>query len=189
MSKPARLFYFPALIAILHLSAMAVSTTGGKGAGPEKGLIIASIRIAPKSENPDGRPVVVVTGSFLGERAPTYRRNFSFLSSFAGFRGLADRISNIKLQDSKGMDLQFKELVRGEYIADHEIKSWSYTIDLTVPTDVRAAAHVSWLSDDVGILMPNDLLPRSGDDSEPAWLSVKVPVGWSVVSPKALEPS
>ena len=111
--------------------------------------IEARIQISVKA------PSVYVRGRFVnGER-----RNLSFLRSYAGFGGLGERIGHVALQNANGESVAFQSAVPGEYVSDAPFTRWSYSVDLSPRKEQNAAAHVSWISKDAGILMLGDLLP------------------------------
>lgn len=88
-------------------------------------------------------------------------RNLSFLTSIAGVSGIAGRITNIELRN--GPLVPFRKLIDGEYLAETDFNSARYAVDLTPLKNRQAAAHVSWMRGDVGILMLGDLLPLTPD--------------------------
>src|SRR5687768_12143600 len=102
MSKPSRLFSLTfTLLAIL------AATPNSHGQQTE-----AFVRIDPE------RPAVVTM-----RVEPIRGRNLSFLRSLAGVEGLAARISNPKLFDGANHEISYRELMRGEYLADADFGS------------------------------------------------------------------
>ena len=87
-------------------------------------------------------------------------RNLSFLTSAAGVEVSGERISNLKLFDSKRNAVAYKRFMPGEYVADSEFVEWSYQVDLTIPKNQTLMAHSSWITNNFGILMLDDLLPQ-----------------------------
>lgn len=122
--------------------------------------------------------------SISGKNPIGMQRNFSFLLSRAGIENLADRISEVSLFDKYGKSVTYKKFIAGEYVADADFVSWSYKIDLTPFKSQRAAAHVSWLTAESGILMLDDLLPKFGKNGEKisAGVDLEMPVGWRAFS-------
>ncbi len=102
---------------------------------------------------------VVVSGTFPSINGVAERRNLSFLDSIAGIQDLAGRIKNVSLADVNGVAVNQRKLANGEYLAEREFRTFSYTIDLTARTESTAAAHISWIGASNGLLMMADLLP------------------------------
>jgi len=165
-------FVFLAAVQILLLSCLSL----GQQIVP---TIEATISIESNSES-----VVSVTGKFLDAEPGLSRRNLSFLRSSAGIENLGDRISDVRLSDKSGKIIVNKKIIPGEYVADSDFNSWSYKIDLRVLKAKRAAAHISWHSDDVGLLMLDDLLPKFGANGSTfsAKITLEIPGGWRVLS-------
>jgi hypothetical protein len=107
-------------------------------------------------------------------------RNLSFLRSIAGVDGVSDRVSNVRFRNSASNgEISFKRLVSGEYLADADFNSVVYDLDLTPLKNRPAAAHVSWISGDTGVLMLGDLLPQP---ISAARLTIALPTAWPVLS-------
>src|SRR5215213_3757017 len=98
-----------------------------------------------------------VEGSFIDANRRQNVTNFSFLKSYTNIESLGARISDINLYDKNGQEVNYKKLADGEFLADGAFERWNYRINLSVPKNVSAMAHVSWLSDARGILMLADL--------------------------------
>ena len=122
-------------------------------------------------------PRAVVAGVFH-QRRDEFRKSFS-LSHLAG-----GTVRDLKLLDSENKPIGFRELAEREYLAEKEISSWSYVVDLPRLSNRGSAAHRSWLSTGNGVLMMRDLWPRVERGNDRAYLSVQVPAGWSVLKPK-----
>jgi predicted metalloprotease with PDZ domain len=118
--------------------------------------IEATIKIDPVSS------VVSVNGRFQPTEAAGNKTNLSFMLEHAGLTGLGARFSSVKLTDSNGRAVNSRALVPGEYLAEGAFSEWSYMADLSPLTKATAAAHISWLSQDKGVLMLDDLLPQTG---------------------------
>lgn len=121
-----------------------------------------------------------IKGKFSGA---TSERNLSFLLSTAGVEKLAGRISDISLRGQSGSRVGFKKLIDGEYLAESGIAAWEYTVDLSPPKNDDAAAHVSWVSGERGVLMLDDLLPQMGNDGPRSGkIRFELPDQWSIIS-------
>ena len=134
------------------------------------------------------KPTAYVRGAFFTNQPGKTRRNFSLLRSVAGHDRVAGRVSEVELFDVANKPIAFKKLVDGEYLSETDIVNFSYKVDLAVPGDRNAAAHVSWLSGDTGILMLADLLPRVGSEGPAATVSIRFrsAVQGSAIGPGAL---
>jgi hypothetical protein len=107
------------------------------------------------------------------------QKNFSLVRNSAGFADLADRVSDIRLEDNGGNVVPFKQFIAGEYVPRADFTGWSYRVDLRPQKQPAAAAHVSWLGAEDGLLFVDDLLPlRSGKDCGPVKINLQIPQGW-----------
>jgi hypothetical protein len=109
------------------------------------------------------------------------KRNFWFLKDFGGYALPGDRISDVVLRDANGRTVEAKKLQPGEYLAGGDFLQWSYKIDLTPPKMPSAAAHISWIGIDRGIIMLDDILPQLSSNSQ-ATVEFVLPAGWFVLS-------
>lgn len=129
--------------------------------------------------------VLQVEGKFLREDFLKSPKNFAFVSS-----GLGERISGLSLKDKQNQEVTVKKLIAGEYLAEMEVASWSYKIDLSEPKNFTSKAHISWLKNEQGILMTGDLLPQFfAKTEEPVSARVKfiLPKNWKIFSNERLE--
>jgi len=129
-------------------------------------------------------PTVEVQGRTAGNTS----RNFSIVRDYAGTSDLADRVSNIVLEDREGQTVAFRQFVPGEYVAERDFVSWRYRMDLTPRKRPAAAAQTSWISGDRGLLFLDDLLPISatkpGNDLD---VRIELPTGWWATSEKSFK--
>ena len=134
----------------------------------------AELKVTVRSISP---PTAEIRGRYVQSSA---NRNFSLLNEYAGFSGLADRVSDIRLEDEDGKPVAFKQFIPGEYVAVSEFREWSYKIDLTPPKRGAAAGHVSWMGAENGLLFLDDLLPLSlSKQCVTKKISLQVPDGWT----------
>jgi hypothetical protein len=116
-------------------------------------------------------------------------RNFSILREYAGFSGLADRVSDIRLEDAEGKPVAFKQFIPGEYVAETSFVRWSYQVDLTPPKRPSAAAHISWMNADNGLLFLDDLVPLGkASDCRQVTVTIDVPAGWTALGTDGSRP-
>src|SRR4051794_33336157 len=119
--------------------------------------------------------------------------NFSLVRDYAGISNLADRISDLGLEDEKGEPVAYKKFVPGEYVASSNFSSWRYKMDLSPNKIGSAAAHTSWIGKEAGLLFFEDLLPilviNKGSSVR---FNVNITVGWQIFgsgSGTVLDPS
>jgi len=126
---------------------------------------------------------VRVEGKFLNPKTSLAGNNWSFLQNYADVSGLAMRIENLNLFDAGGQNLEVKKLIAGEFQTRKTAVAWQYEVKTDVPPNPNAAAHVSWLNDEHGLLMLGDLLPQWAE-SQPvsAKIIFELPAGWKIAS-------
>ena len=88
------------------------------------------------------------------------KKNLSFLKQVIGAPDLGLRISDFAARDRAGKTLQLRRFDSTEFAAETLIGTFSYKVDLSPIRDPRSAAHASWLGDENGLLMLDDLLPQ-----------------------------
>ena len=115
---------------------------------------------------------IAVNGKFKNNRT---ERNFSFISNYADRFDLASRIESLKFFDETGNQINFQKISGGEFLTDKNAAGFSYDI---LPKN-SASAHVSWLSETHGLLMPNDLLPKFTRENA-ADISFDLPLNWKI---------
>lgn len=103
--------------------------------------------------------------------------DWSFRKAYAGAVGLERRLENFSLADEQGADVPSRQLAPGEFEAARPATRFSYLLKLDPPEFVTDSPHVSWLTEEFGLLMLGDVLPlRSGK----ARVSLTLPAGWGV---------
>jgi len=125
---------------------------------------------------------VRVEGKFT---EPKYaeEKNWTFLQNYADVGDLGKRVDRLVLLDDKNIEIPLKKYAPGIYTGKSGAVAWSYEIDLKPLNEPTAAAHVSWLNAEGGLLMPEDLLPRlTAADGEKisALITLELPEGWKV---------
>ena len=128
--------------------------------------------------------VLLVEGKFTRENKIEPEKSWAFLRSFAGIENLGARVSELKLKDAKSLDISYKKLIDGEYLAENPAVFWSYRINADSLPNEKALAHVSWLKDEQGILMIGDLLPQFNSGNQPISAKIKfeLPKDWEILS-------
>jgi hypothetical protein len=120
-----------------------------------------------------------IKGNFIDAEKAKNVTNFSFLKSYTNIENLGERISDVNLSDKSGQSVNYKKLIDGEFLAENGFQSWSYRTNLSVSKNISAMAHVSWISDEQGILMLGDLLPEFGENI-PAKITFELPKDWHI---------
>ena len=154
MSKPCRTSYIRILLLLLALQ------------------IFTEARAQPISVNievDNKARTARVSGDFKG--AGPSGESLQFRRSVTGNNKLYERFS----------ELQTEKVSESGSGSANRATRWSYVVDLAPPEDKTAAAHASWLAEDGGVLMLDDLLPLSAANSEHRIVSVnlRLPDGWS----------
>jgi hypothetical protein len=121
--------------------------------------------------------VLSIKGKFDQIEQRKNRQNFTILNEFAGFTGLAGRISDVSLENSDSKTVAFTQFIPGEYVSSDDFSNWSYRINLAPMKQAAAGGHVSWLGQEAGVLFLRDLLPQVTDGSR-AMITLDLPQGW-----------
>jgi predicted metalloprotease with PDZ domain len=124
---------------------------------------------------------VQVEGKFTD---PKYagEKDWTFLQSYADVSDLGKRIDKLTLFDDDDKEIALKKYIPGIYTAESGAAKWRYEIDLK-PNAPTAAAHVSWLNTEGGLLMPEDLLPRlntADGEKVSARITLELPEEWKI---------
>lgn len=110
------------------------------------------------------------------------RKDWSFRKNYASVSGLAERIENINFTDDKGNNVAFKKLISGEYQTESAAAKFSYEIKLEPPADISDSAYVSWLTNERGLFLTDDLLPLGLKDEKTVSVKFILPVKWRALS-------
>jgi predicted metalloprotease with PDZ domain len=136
--------------------------------------------------NQDSPQIIGIEGRFLRENQTKSNKNWAFLNSFAGVENLGERVSDLNLKDKQGENISVRKFAAGEYLADEAANVWSYQTDANLlPQNINAMAHVSWLTQEQGILMLGDLLPqfeKSDNQKISARIKFNLPKEWKIIS-------
>lgn len=101
-----------------------------------------------------------IEGKFLDPKNQKINSEISFLGTYADVTGLGMRIENLELFDESRLKIEVKKLSAGEYQAAKNPVSFDYDVKIDALDNPAWAAHVSWLKENRGLLMLNDLLPQ-----------------------------
>lgn len=128
---------------------------------------------------------LVVTGKFSSAQnsVKSLQTRWLFPDQYADAVNLSRRFSKPEFADASGAAVASQTKASNEFVAAHPIFSWKYEINLEMPADAMTAAHVSWLRESGGLLMPADLLPQI-DDTETisARVRISLPAGWKIAT-------
>lgn len=127
-----------------------------------------------------------VSGKFADGFRPSNPKNLVFAATAAGNADIGGRVSDVELSGQNAERIGYKRFSLSEFVADSEFASWSYSVDLTPPKNRAGAAHASWVSDELGFLMLDDLVPQFGPE---VWakVSLLLPEGWRSPSENVFE--
>ena len=125
--------------------------------------------------------LVHIDGRFLRAERFESKKNFSFSAddSDPGNK----KVSEFQVNDFEGKSISVRELIPGEYLAASDAVRWKYTIDIGENDDFTKKAHKSWMSNDFGVLMPDDMLPdlRLADgEMLSARVKIQLPTEWTI---------
>lgn len=111
---------------------------------------------------------------------------WSFRKQYAGVQSLGERIENLSLSDESGAQIPVRKIASGEYSSASPATRFVYEVNLEPPVQTSDAAHVSWLTNERGLLLPGDLLPRprrvAETENRSVTLGFSLPAAWSVAS-------
>jgi predicted metalloprotease with PDZ domain len=116
---------------------------------------------------------------------PSAIDRLSFRNAYGGMLGLGERIGRLEAFDSSGGTVLIKKLAPGEFQAVELFTQVNYDVNLTEPAQPAQMSHVSWLNRSHGLLLPADLLPQSGKETESfsaVRIGFEVPTGWTIAS-------
>jgi len=107
----------------------------------------------------------------------TPTNSWSFRNSYAGALGLGDRIGQFHVNESEKVN----NLAPGEFRSESRVTRASYMINIA-PRSASDLPHISWLTNDGGILMLADLLPDLSEIKQGVAIEFDLPAGWQVYS-------
>lgn len=162
--------------AILHISAVFVLILQFFTYGQAQDV---EVRIRFLADVPS---IVEIEGEYVSTKARKNPRNLSLMTEYAGVTGLAERVSNIGFADRDGKTLTNKRFNAGEYVADGDISLFRYFVNVAPLGPRSAAAHISWINADAGLLMLDDLMPQSSGEKISARVKIGLPAGWKIFS-------
>jgi predicted metalloprotease with PDZ domain len=144
--------------------------------------IIASLRVAGNS--------IIVEGKIASEATGLKSKSWSFLEKYADSDSLGGRVSELKLYDQRGLSIDTKRLVPGEFEASEQATSFSYKVTAEIPEKQSSTAHVSWIGKNHGLIMFNDIFPqwqKLDKSNLNGKFSFVLPIGWRTVTNETKE--
>jgi hypothetical protein len=124
---------------------------------------------------------VSVEGKFLADSRTLATRDISFLRNIADVSELGERIENFRVFGKNDHPIEVKKLGAGEYQTTEISNAWNYEVKINPPLKITDSAHISWLLNDLGILMVGDLVPRF-NKSVSAKITFEMPIEWRILS-------
>ncbi len=109
----------------------------------------------------------------------------SFRNAYGGVLGLGERIAKLEGTTASGDRVTVQKLGPGEFKTSEKITGLSYEVNVSEPSLPTQMSHVSWLTQEHGLLMLADLLPQSTKDSiavSNALVDMSAPAGWTITS-------
>lgn len=111
---------------------------------------------------------------------------WSFRNQYASVGGLGERIENLSLSDKSGLQIPVRKIAPGEYKAESAATNFAYEVKLEPPAQMPDAVYVSWLTNERGLLLPGDLLPKlssaQATENRSAQLRFVLPEAWNVAA-------
>lgn len=111
---------------------------------------------------------------------------WSFRNQYASVSGLGERIENLSLSDKSGVQIPVRKIAPGEYKAESAATNFTYEVKLEPPAQTPDAVYVSWLTNERGLLLPGDLLPKPSNaqatENRSAQLHFVLPQAWDVAA-------
>ena len=121
-------------------------------------------------------PVARLAIEIKGE--PT--RSWSFRNTHGNIVGLSERIQNVRGIDTQGRTVLLRRDAPGEFRSTDDVSAISYEVALTRPLRPADLSRVSWLDNELGLLMLGDLLPQQRNSRID--LILDLPESWSSAS-------
>lgn len=124
--------------------------------------------------------ILLVEGKFLKENILQSPKHFAFVRP----------IDSLTLTDKEDRQIGVKKLIEGEYLAETDATGWNYKIDVKSAENFTAKAHISWMENEQGILMPGDLLPQffaKNEKNISARIKFEFPENWKIFTTEKRE--
>ena len=96
--------------------------------------------------------------------------------------GSQRRVNDFQLFGTDKEKIPVKKFADGEFVGNEKGGSFKYQMDLRLPKSQTVMAHISWMAENYGLVMLNDLLPQFSKSKISARVRFKLPDGWRVSS-------
>src|ERR1043165_373256 len=106
----------------------------------------------------------------------TPSRSWSFRNAYAGVLGIAERVDDFRAIAGSSQDARAKKIATGEFRSDLDATRITYKVRVS-EINAASVSHVSWLTNDYGVLMLADLLPQ---DFTSLSIRFGLPEGWQI---------
>lgn len=139
---------------------------------------IATISVNGQTERPNIRLSISspdVVRIYIQSSRPV--KSWSFLNSYGAAKNLGSRIHEFQAKGISGQPIPVRNVAPGEFRSEAEVTEVDYGVRLTA-SDISEAAHVSWLTQQNGLLMFADLLPL--DLHKPVFAEFRLPDTWGL---------
>jgi predicted metalloprotease with PDZ domain len=149
-----------------------------------KAALLLCLSVAPASGQSSSSRVFVTIRNppevVVSIDLSTATNSWSFRNSYAGTLGLGDRIREFQANGS-GTPVPLKNLAPGEFRLASPVNRVSYVINIS-PGSTAGLPHISWLTNDSGVLMLADTLPDLPEIKRGVVIEFGLPEGWQVYS-------
>ena len=149
-----------------------------------KAALLLYLSVGPAlGQSPNSRVFVTIRNPpevLVSIQLSTPANSWSFRNSYAGALGLGDRIREFQANRS-GTPVSVKNLAPGEFRLASPVNRVSYVINVT-PGSTVDLPHISWLTNDSGVLMLADLLPDLPEIKQGVVIEFDLPEGWQAYS-------
>lgn len=125
---------------------------------------------------------IEIKGNFRKMNSDFSAQEISFLQSVADVGGLGKRIEKIEFYNEERKLLEHKKIIDGELKTNENPRDWQYEVNLMPSAKLTDSAHSTWLTQNHGLLMLADLLPKFGTaKKKPEYLiEIEYPKGFEI---------
>lgn len=141
-------------------------------------LWITTISVNAQTERPNIRLSLSSPDSVrIYIQLPRPVKSWSFLNNYGAVMNLGSRVHEFQARGIDGQTVPVRNIAPGEFRSEEAVTEVDYSVRLA-PSDINGAAHVSWLTQQTGLLMFADLLPRDLD--KPVFVEFRLPDTWDL---------
>ncbi|MBX7171866.1 MAG: hypothetical protein K1X72_12970 [Pyrinomonadaceae bacterium] len=103
------------------------------------------------------------------------------MQNYADVSNLANRVENLQFSDEKGNTVALRKINEGNFVTNQKPISFKYQVNLTPSAKLTDSTHVSWLTENQGLLMLHDLLPKF-EKANLVQVNFELPKSWKIAS-------